>query len=444
MRRDASVGVDLYGRDVSASKALNGVGQSADKLAHKINDVSGRIVKGMAMAAAAAGTAAVAIGVNAVKAAMEDAKSVAVLEKAIQNSTKATKSQTKAVEEYIDKAQLRFGVEDTKLRTGMGRLVRSTHDVTKAQKLLNTSISLSAASGKDLDTVTAAVSKAYDGNLGALSRLGIGIPKALIKTKDFGKVWEYVREQVRGFAYKEADTLEGRMRRVGIAFDEAKEKLGYMLMKALTPYMEKVTKLIPKLQQWIDANGPKLAKAIKDALPTIQRAIDKVSTLIGWAVDHKDTLLNLGKQLAIIFAAISVGSKIYTTVKALAVLIETFKALRNAAAAASVAEALATGGVNIAAGVLALAGAAAIYAGLNYALSLPEQGQKPPVILPLSSTGYIPNQGIMPALRGGGAGAGTTTNITLNVAGSVTSEGQLVQKIKDALKNDARRNGRGD
>lgn len=438
MRRDASVGVDLYGRDVSASKALKDVGKNADKLANKINDVSARMVKGMAMATTAAAAAAVAIGVDAVKAAVEDQKSTAMLQQAIEANTHATRNQIKAVDDYITKQQMRFGVDDDLLKNGLGRLVRVTHDVTKAQQLLNLAIDVSAGTGKSLDTVTTALAKAYGGNLGALSRLGITMDKSIVKNKDLRGALKVLKDAYGGAGTAAADTFKGRLDRVNQAVQVAKEKMGYLLL----PYVEKFAKyvaetLVPALDDWITANGPKLQQAIKDVLPKIQAAIDKVSTLVGWAVDHKDTLIDLGKQLAIIFGAISVGARIYTTITALTKLVGAFQAVRTAAASASVAEALATGGVNIWAGLAAIAGAAALYAGLNYALS---SGGKPSDLQPGSTptpflnrrTGSNP---VAPALRGGGV------NIEINVAGNVTSERDLTKTIQTNLTQWMKRQG---
>lgn len=435
MRRDASVGVDLYGRDVSASKALKSLGQVAENTGRKIDHVANNIIRGMAAAAAATAALTIKLGVDAVKAAIEDQKSAAVLQKSLENATHATAAQTKAVEDYITAQQLRYGFEDTTLRAGMGKLVLATHDVTKAQKLLNTSMSLSRATGKDLETVSLAVSKAYAGNLGALTRLGVAIPKELIKTKDFGKVWDYVSTQVQGFADKAAATTEIRMQRVRLAFDEAKESVGYMLMEALTPYLDKLTQLIPKIQEWADVNGPKMKQALLDAMPTIKDVFDTLVNTGKWFVEHKSEVVAFGKALLAALAAEKVAASVLSIMK-------TLEMLRNAYLALAAGEALATGGANIYAGMAAIAAAGLAYVVADSAMGGPvttagRAGTGKGQTLAGTSMGQVTGQ----FAYGSYASASRPSSVTVNVSGSVVSEGDLIKKVRNAITQANRRQG---
>ena len=142
----------------------------------------------MANLAIGAQAAAIAIGVDGVKAAIEDQAAQATLAKTLENVTKATSAQVKSVEDYITKTTLATGVSDSKLRPSLDRLVRSTKDVTKAQQLQTIALDVAAGTGKDLEAVTNAIAKAYDGNFGALKRLGVPLDEATVKSKDFNKV----------------------------------------------------------------------------------------------------------------------------------------------------------------------------------------------------------------------------------------------------------------
>jgi hypothetical protein len=127
----------------------------------KLGGALGKAAKAFGALGIAAGTAAVAIGVDAVKAAVEDQKSQELLADALRNSTKATDGQIKSTEDYIKKTQLATGVSDSKLRPALGNLARATGDVTKAQELNTLALDISVATGKDVETISLALAKAY-------------------------------------------------------------------------------------------------------------------------------------------------------------------------------------------------------------------------------------------------------------------------------------------
>jgi hypothetical protein len=187
---------------------------------------------------AAAATMAIKIGVDAVKAAIADEKAQVSLAQTLKNTTKATDAQVAAVEDYIDKTARAKGVTDDQLRPSLDRLVRSTGDVTKAQQLQTLALDIAAGTGKDLATVSEALGKAYDGNLGALKRIGVPLDDNIIKTKDFDAATKALSETFAGQADKAADTFAGRIAILNITLDEAKEKLGTALLEPLSKVAE--------------------------------------------------------------------------------------------------------------------------------------------------------------------------------------------------------------
>jgi hypothetical protein len=202
---------------------------------------------------AAAGAMAIKIGIDAVKAAVEDEKAQKSLAITLKNTTKATDAQVKSVEDYIDKTARATGVADDQLRPSLDRLVRSTQDVTKAQKLQQLALDISAGTGKDLTTVTEALGKAYDGNLGALKRIGVPLDENIVKTKDFDAATKALSETFAGQADAAAQTFAGRMARIKIAIDEAKEQLGQALLPLLERFAKFATEqLAPALQGLVD------------------------------------------------------------------------------------------------------------------------------------------------------------------------------------------------
>jgi hypothetical protein len=221
---------------------------------------------------AAAGAMAIKIGIDAVKAAIEDEKAQKSLAITLKNTTKATDAQVKSVEDYIDKTARATGVADDQLRPSLDRLVRSTQDVTKAQKLQTLALDIAAGTGKDLATVSEALGKAYDGNLGALKRIGVPLDENIVKTKDFDAAVIALTQTFAGQADAAAETFAGRMARIKIAIDEAKEQLGFALLPLLERFARFATEqLAPALQGLVDG----LTGAGRDSL---KRAFYDVGT----------------------------------------------------------------------------------------------------------------------------------------------------------------------
>jgi hypothetical protein len=256
----------------------------ADKETRTFSDKLGGALKTGALAfaalGAAAGAAAITIGVQAVKAAIEDEKAQLTLAKTLENTTKATKDQIKGVEDYIKATSLAKGVTDDQLRPSLDRLVRSTGDVTKAQKLQQLALDISAGTGKDLASVSEALGKAYDGNLGALKRLGVPLDDSIIKSKDFTKAQEALTKQFAGQSDVAANSFAGRMERVKIAIDEAKESIGAALLPILEKLLGFITeKALPFLNNFV-AGFENVTKSVNIDLGGALEYLQKIFTPI--------------------------------------------------------------------------------------------------------------------------------------------------------------------
>lgn len=242
----------LFGKDVSASKAFKGLERNANGLQGKFGGL-GSAMSGVATVAATVAAAAVAVGValyDAAQAAAEDQKSSALLAKTLKATTKATDAQVASVEDWIDTTQRAVGVADDELRPALAQLVRSTKDVHKAQGLLNLALDISAGTGRDLQSVSIALSKAYGGNVSGLAKLGIQTKDAHGKTLAFDGIVKQLTKTFGGQAATAADTYDGKMKRLGISFDEIKESLGYQVLPYLTQFADWMLKDgIPALER---------------------------------------------------------------------------------------------------------------------------------------------------------------------------------------------------
>jgi hypothetical protein len=221
-------------------KSLNSANNEVQSSSSKIGDFSKKAALAFAAAGAAAGAYAVKLAVDGVKAAIEDEAAQIRLATSLKNATGATNDMIAAVEQQILKTSLATGVADDKLRPALSRLALSTGDVTKAQDLLSLALDISQATGKGLDSVANSLGRAFDGNTASLGKLGIGLSAAELKSMSFTEVQTKLSDLFGGAAAANAETYEGKIARLRVGFDEAKETLG----AALLPQVEKFVNFI--------------------------------------------------------------------------------------------------------------------------------------------------------------------------------------------------------
>lgn len=164
-----------------AQKELGGLQGITKKVSSSMNKALGAIGVGLS------------IGVitnqlkEASKAAIEDAQSQALLANQLKNTTNATAAQIAAVEKNINKMQFAAGVADDQLRPAFAQLTRATGDTTKSTELLDLALNISAGSGKSLESVTMALTKAYNGQFGALGKLGVPMSDQILNASEATK-----------------------------------------------------------------------------------------------------------------------------------------------------------------------------------------------------------------------------------------------------------------
>ena len=229
--------VDQFGR------SLNKADNDAKGFAGGLKKYGKIAAAAFVVAGAAAAAYAVKIGIDGVKAAVEDEASQKQLAIALKNTTNATDAQIASTEEYITKQQLAFGVADTKLRPALANLARATGDVGKAQQLTNLAMDISAATGKDLETVSLTLSKAYNGNIGALTKLGIPLDDAIKKSGDFNLVQGELVRLFGGAAKANTETYAGQLAIVTERVGELKESIGVALLPTMKTLLENVNQV---------------------------------------------------------------------------------------------------------------------------------------------------------------------------------------------------------
>ena len=216
----------------ATSRALSGLDSKTSKLGSTLRNVAraGALALGAGAVVAARGL------IDATQAAVDDEAAQSKLAQTLKNTTGATNKQVAGVEKWIEKQGKLLGVADDELRPALQRMAEGTKDVTKAQDMVSLAMDVSAGTGKSLKTVTEALLRAQNGSVGGLSRYGIATKNAKGETLSFDKVVKGMADTFGGQAAKHTETMAGKMARLKVTLDEAKEAIG--------------AKLIPVVSRW--------------------------------------------------------------------------------------------------------------------------------------------------------------------------------------------------
>ena len=220
----ANVMIDIAAEFVG-NKAFKQADTATDKLTKNVKKLAGAF--GLAFGA----TAVLAYGKAAVKAAAADEKAQKQLALALKNVGLGRDAASS--EAYIQRLQSEFGILDDDLRPAYQTLAVAVQDTNEAQRLLNLALDISASTGKDLGSVTAALSRAYLGNNTALSKLGVGISKADLKSKSFKSITDELTTTFAGSATAAANSYQGSIDKLSVASANAAETIGGGLIEAM-------------------------------------------------------------------------------------------------------------------------------------------------------------------------------------------------------------------
>lgn len=224
MAVDPSVVINIAA-EYTGKKAFN----QADTATQKLSKNVGKLAKTLGLAF---GTAAIlAYSKASLRAAAADEKAQKQLALALKNVGLGRDAASS--EEYIQRLQSEFGIVDDLLRPAYQTLAVATRDSDQAQKLFNLSLDISASTGRDLGSVTGALSKAFLGNNTALSKLGVGISKADLKAGKFNEIVAQLSTTFAGSATAAANTFQGSIDKLNVSSANAQETIGKGLIEAL-------------------------------------------------------------------------------------------------------------------------------------------------------------------------------------------------------------------
>jgi uncharacterized protein YukE len=246
-----------------ASKELKSFGSIAGKVSSGVTRALGTVGLGLGVAKLTGFLK------QSAKAAAEDAVSKNQLALSLKNTLDATVATRLAAERWIQTTSNAVAVLDDDLRPALADAVRATGSLDAGQKLLNLALDISAAKGKDLGSVTSALSKAYNGQTASLKKLIPGIAIGVDFQTELTK-------QFQGSAKAAADL--NPYQRLQVVFENIKEEIGTGLLPLVkefsdylkTPEGQKNLQQVVKLLQSIGKGLGQVGKFLIENIALIK------------------------------------------------------------------------------------------------------------------------------------------------------------------------------
>ena len=218
---------------------------------------------------------------------------------------------------FLNSLKLQYGVTDNQLIPAYEQLLTTTRSLAASQNLTNVALDIAARQSISVTQAADALSKAYLGNTRSVGALGLGISKAALASGDFAAILQEITSITKGSAASAADTFAGKLSRIKVAADTAKESIGAGLVEALMQISNSTD--IDQLQGKIINFGNSAAETLGN---------------VGKAISDNIVLL---KSFAIVLAAAFTVNKIAAFIASLQAIVKVVKTLRNALIASAVA-----------------------------------------------------------------------------------------------------------
>ena len=277
----ANVVIDIA-TEFTGKKAFKQAETSTEKLTKGVKNLARNF--GLAF-----GTAAVLnYAKTSIKAAADDQKAQQQLALALKNV--GLERDAASTEQYIARLQSEFGILDDLLRPAYQRLAVATGSSAESQRLLNLALDISASTGKDVNAVTTALSRAYLGNNTALTRLGVGLSKADLKSKSFEEITTQLADTFAGSASAAAKTFSGQLAILSVGAANASEIIGTGLIDSI--------KLL--------SDGGSITNVVAD-MEALATAISDTTTGIALFIKEVKAIPVLGSALGFLFEDIGTG-----------------------------------------------------------------------------------------------------------------------------------------
>jgi len=198
-----------------------------------------------------------------------------------------------------------------------------------------------------------------------LTKLGVGLSAAELKTLSFDETVQLLNQTFDGFIENQSETAAFKFKQLTIAIDETKEQIGAALLPVVTELTDYILQnVVPVITSFVDGLTGKdgLTNGLSDTQVSAQNFGKDIRGLIKIVIDFKDELIILAGVIGTVFVVSKIAAGVAATVSAIKLLMTAYNALKASAIVTGVATAFA---LNPLLGLGAVALAAAVLSGAN-------------------------------------------------------------------------------
>jgi phage-related protein len=261
--------VRIVGDPKSLSRALGKSGRDVDKFGSRVKGKGSVALLGLGKGALIAGgviTAVLGVALTKVtQAAMESEKSQALLNAQLTALGKNTPEIRSQIDGVVSSLSNLSGFDDEGLQDAFRTLARNTGDVQGSMKNLAIVTDVARGANISLEQAAKLVSKAANGNTGALARYGIQLEKGATAQEALAAL----QSKFGGQAEAYGKTTAGATDRLKVAFENLQEEVGARVLPLITRLavflLDNLPAAIAAMQQaWTQYGQPTFA-ALKTA-----------------------------------------------------------------------------------------------------------------------------------------------------------------------------------
>jgi phage-related protein len=267
----------VVGRIQSAIGSVTGLMSQMGGVMGDVGNIIGSAFSGFATggpagAALGAGTAALSAVVTGIQSCVKEATASeavwASLGAAVERSGRSWDTLKAGTESALLSMSRFTTYSDEQVAQTMERLMTYGLSYDQAMKALGPTLDFAAAKHMDLESAATLVGKAVDGNTAIMKRYGVDVEVAKDAADKMTPVLAALNDQFGGAAKAAAETYAGTQERLAHAQEEVGEKIGNIMLPALTSLTEAMIPVVDQFGKGVDAVSAWLTEVSK--MPEVQ------------------------------------------------------------------------------------------------------------------------------------------------------------------------------